>query len=210
MTARSEPRAAPGREPRSEPPWLRPAADYGPIAVFFVAYLLSDLLWATGALMAATAVALAMSLTIARRVPLMPLITAGVVVVFGGLTLILQDDTFIKMKPTIVQILFAAILLGGLAFGRPLLKPLMGTAWSMDDAGWRKLTFRFGLFFLAMAGLNEAVWRTQSTDVWVSFKVFGLLGLTLVFAFAQTPLMRRHHLATEAVSGDETARSGKD
>ena len=203
MTARPEPA-------RPEPPWLRPASDYGPIAVFFIAYVMSDLLWATGALMAATAVALGLSLAIARRVPLMPLITAGVVGVFGGLTLILQDETFIKMKPTIVQTLFAAILLGGLALGRPLLKPLMGTAWSMDDQGWRKLTFRFALFFLAMAGLNEAVWRTQSTDFWVSFKVFGILGLTLLFALAQTPLMRRHHLATEGASGEETATPGED
>jgi intracellular septation protein len=208
MTARPEP-ARP--EPsQTEPPWLRPASDYGPIVVFFIAYVLSDLLWATGALMAATAVALGLSLAIARRVPLMPLITAGVVGVFGGLTLILQDETFIKMKPTIVQILFAAILLGGLVFGRPLLKPLMGTAWSMDDQGWRKLTFRFALFFLAMAGLNEAVWRTQSTDFWVSFKVFGILGLTLLFALAQTPLMRRHHLATEEAGGEETAPPGED
>jgi intracellular septation protein len=206
MSARSEPRP----EPRPEPPWLRPATDYGPIAVFFLAYVVSGLLWATGALMAATAVALAMSLAFARRVPLMPLITAGVVAVFGGLTLALQDETFIKIKPTIVQVLFAAILLGGLAFGRPLLKPLMGAAWSMDDQGWRKLTFRFGLFFLAMAGLNEAVWRTQSTDVWVSFKVFGILGLTLVFAIAQTPLLRRHHLAAEGPSGERSERSGED
>ena len=202
MTARSE--------PRSEPPWLRPAADYGPIAVFFLAYVVAGLFWATAALMAATAGALVTSLAVARRVPLMPLITAGVVAVFGGLTLALQDETFIKIKPTIVQLLFAAILLGGLAFGRPLLKPLMGAAWSMDEQGWRKLTFRFGLFFLAMAGLNEAVWRTQSTDVWVSFKVFGILGLTLVFALTQTPLMRRHHVAGEAASGEETATPGDD
>ncbi len=188
---------------RAEPPWLRPATDYGPIAVFFVAYVLADLLWATGALMAATAAALGVSLAVARRVPLMPLITAGVVAVFGGLTLALQDETFIKMKPTIVQVLFAAILLGGLAFGRPLLKPLMGAAWAMDDRGWHKLTLRFALFFLAMAALNEAVWRTQSTDVWVSFKVFGILGLTLVFALAQTPLMRRHHLASEEAAGED-------
>jgi intracellular septation protein len=195
---------------RPEPPWLRPASDYGPIAVFFIAYVMSDLLWATGALMAATAVALGLSLAIARRVPLMPLITAGVVGVFGALTLILQDETFIKMKPTIVQTVFAAILLGGLMLGRSLLKPLMGTAWSMDDQGWRKLTFRFGLFFLAMAGLNEAVWRTQSTDFWVSFKVFGILGLTLLFALAQTPLLQRHHLATEEAGGEETASPGED
>ena len=182
---------------RPEPPWLKPTAEYGPIAVFFLAYVVSDLLWATGALMAATALALGLSLAIARRVPLMPLITAGVVAVFGGLTLALQDETFIKMKPTIVQALFATVLLGGLAAGRPLLKPLMGAAWTMDDQGWRKLTFRFALFFIAMAGLNEAVWRTQSTDFWVSFKVFGILGLTLLFALSQTPLMRRHHLPEE-------------
>ncbi len=196
---------------RAEPPWLRPATDYGPIAVFFVAYVLADLLWATGALMAATAAALGVSLAVARRVPLMPLITAGVVAVFGGLTLALQDETFIKMKPTIVQVLFAAILLGGLAFGRPLLKPLMGAAWAMDDRGWHKLTLRFALFFLAMAALNEAVWRTQSTDVWVSFKVFGILGLTLVFALAQTPLMRRHHREGESAAGScEPASPGED
>ncbi len=196
---------------RAGPPWLRPATDYGPIAVFFVAYVLADLLWATGALMAATAAALGVSLAVARRVPLMPLITAGVVAVFGGLTLALQDETFIKMKPTIVQVLFAAILLGGLAFGRPLLKPLMGAAWAMDDRGWHKLTLRFALFFLAMAALNEAVWRTQSTDVWVSFKVFGILGLTLVFALAQTPLMRRHHREGESAAGScEPASPGED
>jgi intracellular septation protein len=193
------PNTEPAKADRGAPeaPWLRPLSEYGPITVFFTAYVLADLLWATAALMAATAVALALSLAIARRVPLMPLITAGVVGVFGGLTLALQDETFIKMKPTIVQVLFAAILLGGLAVGRPLLKPLMGAAWSMDDTGWRKLTLRFALFFLAMAALNEAVWRTQSTDVWVSFKVFGILGLTFLFAVAQTPLMRRHHVAPE-------------
>jgi len=208
--ARPDTSPEPRPEPRPEPTWLKPAADYGPIVVFFVAYLLADLLWATGALMAATAVALALSLAIARRVPLMAVITAGVVAVFGGLTLALQDETFIKMKPTMVQVLFAAVLFGGLALGRPLLKPLMGAAWSMDDRGWRKLTVRFALFFLAMAALNEAVWRTQSTDFWVSFKVFGILGLTLVFAFAQTPLMRRHHLAAEAAAGNEAARPGED
>ncbi len=205
-----DPKQAGAEAAPAEPPWLKPVSDYGPIAVFFVAfYATKDLLWATGAIMAATAVALALSLAIARRVPLMPLITAAVVAVFGGLTLWLQDETFIKMKPTIVQVLFAAILLGGLAFGRPLLKPLMGTAWSMDDRGWRKLTFRFGLFFLAMAALNEAVWRTQSDEVWVNFKVFGILGLTLVFALAQTPLMRRHHLATPEAAG-ESAPPGED
>lgn len=176
------------------PAWLKPAVDYGPIAVFFGVYLKWGLMTATGALIAATAVALAISLILARRVPLMPLITAIVVGIFGGLTLWLHDDTFIKMKPTIVQAVLAAILLGGLAFGKPLLKPVMGAAWNMDELGWRKLTLRFALFFLAMAVLNEIVWRTQSTDFWVNFKVFGLLGLTMLFSVAQMPLLQRHRL----------------
>ncbi len=137
---------------KNPPRWLKPATEYGPIAVFFLAYLLSDLLWATGALMASTALALALSLMLAGRVPIMPLITAAVVGVFGGLTLWFKDETFIKMKPTIVQSFFAAVLLGGLAAGRPLLKPLMGATWPMDDAGWRRLTLRFGIFFAVMAG----------------------------------------------------------
>jgi intracellular septation protein len=152
---------------------------------------------AIGALIAATAVALALALWAERRVPWMPLTTAVVVGIFGGLTLWSGDETFFKMKPTIVQALFAAVLLGGLAFGRPLLKPLLGAAWPMDEAGWHQLSLRFALFFAAMAALNEAVWRTQSTDVWVTFKVFGLIGLTLLFSIAQVPLMTRHRLAEE-------------
>lgn len=186
------------------PAWLKPATDFGPIAVFFATYLKFGLIPATGALMAATAVALALSYAMMRRLAWTPLITAAVVGVFGGLTLWLNDETFIKMKPTIIEGLFAAVLLGGLIFGRPLLKPLLGTAWSMDDRGWRRLSLRFALFFAAMAVMNEIVWRTQSTDVWVLFKVFGLMGLTFVFALAQIPLMNRHHLADDApdTSGD--------
>ena len=176
------------------PNWLKPVTDYGPLAVFFGVYLKWGLMPATAALIAATVVALAISLIMVRRVPLMPLITAIVVGIFGGLTLWLHDDTFIKMKPTIVQAILGAILLGGLVVGKPLLKPVMGTAWNMDEAGWRKLTLRFGLFFLAMAVLNEFVWRTQSTDFWVNFKVFGLFGLTMVFSLAQMPLLQRHRI----------------
>jgi intracellular septation protein len=176
--------------------WVKPTTEYGPLAVFFIVYLKWDLLTATGALIAATVVALTLSLIVERRVPMMPLITAIIVGVFGGLTLWLQDDTFIKMKPTIVEALFSIVLLGGLLFNRPLLKPLMGAAWPMDDTGWRKLTLRFAVFFAAMAVLNEIVWRTQTTDVWVTFKVFGLMALTLIFAVAQTPLLRRHAVET--------------
>ncbi len=188
----THPETAPAR--RAEPAWLKPVTDYGPLAVFFGVYLKFGLMPATGALIAATCVALAASLIIARRVPIMAVITAVVVGIFGGLTLWFDDDTFIKMKPTIVQAVLGAILLGGLVFGRPLLKPVMGTAWNMDDTGWRKLSLRFALFFLAMAVLNELVWRTQSTDFWVNFKVFGILGLTMVFSLAQMPLLNKHRL----------------
>lgn len=179
---------------KAHPAWLRPVVDYGPLAAFFGVYLVAGLLPATVALMIATALGLALSFAVMRHVPVMPLVTAGVVAVFGGLTLWLNDETFIKMKPTIVQALFACVLLGGLAFGRNLLKPLFGGVWSIDEDGWRRLTVRFGLFFAAMAVLNEIVWRTQSTDVWVNFKVFGILVLTFVFAMAQVPLLNKHRL----------------
>lgn len=181
--------------PRSTAPaWLKPTVDYGPLIVFFAAYLIYGLLPATAVLIAASAFALGLSVVIERRVPWMPVITALAVGIFGGLTLWLQDDRFIKIKPTVIQGLFAVALIGGLAFNRPLLKPLIGAGWPMDDMGWRRLTVRFALFFVAMAVLNEVVWRTQTTDVWVTFKVFGLLGLTLVFSLLQIPLMTRHRL----------------
>ncbi len=187
------------------PKWLKPTTEYGPLVVFFAAYYLQkDLMVATGGLMAATAVSVALSLIMIRRVPLMPLITAVIVGVFGGLTLFLNDPTFIKLKPTIVQALFSVVLLGGLAFGKALLKPVMGAAWPMNETGWRKLTMNFGLFFAAMALLNELVWRTQSEEFWVNFKVFGLMGLTFLFVLTQLPLMNRHALPEEAKEKSES------
>ena len=156
--------------------------------------------------MGATAIGLGLSYALARHIPMMPLITAVIVGIFGGLTLWLQDETFIKMKPTIVEAMFSVILFGGLLFGRPLLKPLLGHAWPMEDEGWRKLSFRFAIFFAAMAMLNEAVWRTQSTDVWVNFKVFGLMVLTLLFAVTQAALMRRYALPLEPASADTSEK----
>jgi len=175
------------------PRWLRPAVDYGPLAAFFLTYLLYGLMPATAVVVVASIAALGAAWAIERRVPLIPLVTAAVVAVFGGLTLWLQDETFIKMKPTIVQALFAAILLGGLAFRRPLLKPLLGAMMPpMSDRAWGQLTLRYALFFIAMALLNELVWRTQSTDFWVSFKVFGLPVLTILFIVSQMPFLNRH------------------
>ena len=179
------------------PAWVRPTTDYGPLAAFFIAYLIGGLFVATAALMAATVVAIALALIYERRVPVAPVVTAVIVMVFGGLTLWLQDERFIKMKPTIVQGLFAVLLFGGLLFRRPLLKPLLKSAWSLTDEGWRTLTLRFGFFFVAMAVLNEVVWRSVSTDMWVNFKIFGLLLLTILFTAAQVPLIVRHQLPPE-------------
>jgi intracellular septation protein len=181
------------------PGWLKPAIDYGPLAVFFAAYVSLGLMAATAALVVASLIALLLAWVMERRVPLVPLITAIIVVVFGGLTRWLQDETFIKMKPTIVQALFALILLGGLAFGRSLLKPLLGQMLPpMSDAAWRQFTLRYALFFVVMAGLNELVWRTQSTDFWVTFKVFGLSGLTFLFILSQIPFVGRQARLAEA------------
>ncbi|MEK9643998.1 MAG: septation protein A [Alphaproteobacteria bacterium] len=185
------------RKGASEKGWVKVVTDYGPLVVFFIAYRLWDLYVATAALMGATAVALFLSLAINRRVPLMPMITAGIVGVFGALTLIFNDDTFIKMKPTIVQALIAAILLGGLVLRRALLKPVMGTAWPMTDPGWRILTRNFGFFFLVMAVANELVWRTQTEDFWVNFKVFGIMALTLAFSMTQIPVLNRYRIDDE-------------
>lgn len=178
--------------------WLKPAVEFGPLLVFFAVYVKYDLLIATGALMAATAAGLAASLLLARRVPIAPLVTAVVVGIFGGLTLWSNNEIFIKMKPTIVQAIISLTLFAGLAFDRALLKPVLGMAWPMDDVGWRRLTTRYAFFFAGMAVLNELVWRTQATDVWVTFKVFGILGFTVVFALFQAPLMGRHHLPEDS------------
>jgi len=178
-------------EVKSPPSWLRPIVEYGPIAVFFVAFNLADLFVATASIMVATTLALALSYVIERRIPMMPLITAALVGIFGGLTLWLNDETFIKMKPTIIQAIFGSVLFGGLLANRLFLKSLMGSVWHMTDKGWRILTVRFSVFFYLSAILNEVIWRTQSTDFWVNFKVFGLMGLTISFIVSQLPLLKR-------------------
>lgn len=179
-------------EIKQTPSWLHPVVEYGPIAAFFIAYYIGDLFAATASIMIATALALALSYIMERRIPMMPLITAGIVGVFGGLTLWLQDETFIKMKPTIIQVIFGTVLISGLLTKRLFLKSLMGAVWHITDEGWRVLTVRFALYFFLMGALNEVIWRTQSTDVWVNFKVFGLMGLTFVFIIIQLPLLKRY------------------
>ncbi|BBE73399.1 septation protein A [Oharaeibacter diazotrophicus] len=179
---------------RHENPLVKLALELGPLGVFFFANARADIFTATAAFMAAMVVSLAISWTLTRRLAVMPVVTGVVVLVFGTLTLVLHDDTFIKMKPTIVNGLFAAVLLGGLAFGKALLGYVFDGAFRLDAAGWRKLTLRWGLFFVFLAVVNEAVWRTQTTDFWVAFKVWGIMPITLVFSALQLPLMSRHAL----------------
>lgn len=177
---------------REMPPLLKLAVEMGPLVAFFAANAWGGIFWATGIYMIAAAVALGISWVLTRRIAIVPIVTLGFVVAFGALTLILADETFIKVKVSIINALFGVILLTGLAMGRPLLKLAFGEAVNLDQEGWRKLTIRWSLFFFAMAGLNELVWRTVSTDAWVNFKVFGLLPLTVIFALSQVRLMQRH------------------
>lgn len=174
-------------------PMLKFALELGPLVVFFIANGRAGIYVATGAFMVATLVALALMWIIARKIAVMPLVSAGVVLVFGTLTIVLQDDHFIKMKPTIVNALFGLALLGGLWLRKPLLPYVLGDVFVLTEQGWRELTIRWGVFFLVMAVLNEVVWRSVSTDTWVAFKTFGYLPLTLIFAMAQVPLMTRHN-----------------
>jgi len=171
--------------------------ELGPLLAFFVAWFLADIFWATGVLMAATLVSVVASKLLLGRVSPVIIATAVLVVVFGGLTFWFGDAHFIKMKPTIINLLFAGVLLGGLLTGRPLLKLLFGEAFNLTEEGWRKLTLRWMVFFVVMAVLNEIVWRNFSEAAWVNFKVFGILPLTLIFAMSQIGLIKRYEPKAE-------------
>ncbi|MDP6883618.1 MAG: septation protein A [Rhodospirillales bacterium] len=179
-------------------PALKFALEIGPLLVFFFINARAGIFWATGAFMAALAVSLVTMYVLARRIPILPVVTGVFVLVFGGLTLILQDELFIKLKPTIVNALFGAILLGGLFAGKSFLKSLLGEAIQMTDRGWRLLTFRWAFFFFVLAVLNEIVWRNYTTDEWVTFKVFGIMPLTILFSLTQLPTMFRHRIEEDA------------
>ena len=194
-------------------PVLKLGLDLGPLLLFFLANsrpalflpLVSPILpadigpdgrvgifVATAVFMVAVVLALAVSYALTRHLPAMPLITAAIVLVFGSLTLLLHDEHFIKVKPTIIYVLFGVVLLSGLALGKPLLGMVFDSVFHLTEEGWRKLTLRWALFFFVLAILNEIVWRSQSTDVWVNFKVFGVVPLTFVFAALQYPLLAKY------------------
>ena len=193
-------------------PVLKLVLELGPLVVFFfansrgewlaaqfpvLAELGGPIFIATGLFMAATAIALTASWILTRTLPMMPLISGVVVFVFGALTLYLQNHTFIKMKPTIVNTMFGAILLGGLFFGKSLLGYVFNAAFKLTDEGWRQLTIRWGVFFLFLAVLNEVVWRNFSTDFWVAFKVWGTMPITILFTLLQMPLIMKHSAEPE-------------
>ncbi|MGB0684110.1 MAG: septation protein A [Magnetovibrionaceae bacterium] len=183
--------------------WRRLALEMGPLLVFFIANAKAGIFAATGLFMGATVLALVLSWVLERRIPVMPLVAGVMVLVFGGLTLALDDDLFIKLKPTIVNGLFAGAIFVGLFLGKHLLKIAFGSAIEIDDEGWRKLSWRWGFFFVFLAVLNEFVWRNFDTDFWVSFKVFGIMPITLIFSLSQLPLILKHQTKDDAES-DET------
>jgi intracellular septation protein len=202
-------------------PLLKLALELGPLVLFFFANargealaerfpvlaLVGDPIFlATAVFMVAISVSLIVSYALTRRLPVMPVVSGVVVLVFGALTLWLHDELFIKLKPTIVNILFGSVLLGGLFFGKALLGYVFDSVFRLDDEGWRKLTFRWGVFFFFLALVNEVVWRSFSTDFWVSFKVFGVMPITIAFTLSQLPLIQRHTLDSERDAGGDGPR----
>ncbi|WP_417767920.1 septation protein A [Stappia sp.] len=198
-------------------PLLKLVLELGPLVLFFFANARGEALaerfpvlasvgdpifLATAVFMVAISVSLIVSYALTRRLPVMPVVSGVVVLVFGALTLWLHDELFIKLKPTIVNVLFGAVLLGGLAFGKSLLGYVFDSVFRLDDEGWRKLTFRWGVFFFFLALVNEVVWRSFSTDFWVSFKVFGVMPITIAFTLSQLPLIQRHTLDGDKGSAD--------
>ena len=168
--------------------------DIGPLAVFFIFYTRSGLQASILPFMVATVIAVLFSYILEKKIPIMPTVGAAIVLLFGCLTIYFDNYVFFKMKPTIINVLFAVILYGGILINKPLLKYLLGAALKLEEAGWKILTQRWIGFFIALAILNEIVWRTQSTDVWVNFKVFGILPITFIFTMTQFPLIKKYQI----------------
>jgi intracellular septation protein len=188
-------------------PMLKLALDLGPLVLFFAANARFGIFAATGSFMVAAVAALIVSYVMIRRWPIMPVVSAIIVVVFGGLTLVLHDETFIKVKPTVIYGLFAAVLLGGYLLNKPFLAIVLDSMFQITEEGWQKLTLRWAVFFAIMAVLNEVVWRTQSTDFWVNFKLFGFVPLTFVFGALQYPLLMRHAIEQDPTTGEASPKA---
>ena len=186
-------------------PLFKLATELGPLLIFFAANAKFGLFVATAAFMVAIVAAIIASYVVTKHVPLMAIVTAVIVLVFGGLTLFFHDETFIKVKPTIIYALFALTLGIGLLLGRSFIAIMFDQMFNLTPQGWRLLTIRWMIFFACMAVLNEIIWRTQSTDFWVSFKAFGVIPITAVFAMLQTSLIKRFSIepATDAASDTE-------
>lgn len=184
------------------------ALDFAPLIGFFAAYKFGGMYWATGTLMALTLITLAIGYAITGKVAKFPLYSAILVGILGGLTIYLQNDSFVKMKPTAANLVFAAVLAGGLLNGRLFLKDMLGTAIHMPDPPWRTMTWRWVVFFVALAGANEYVWRTMSEATWVNFKVFGLMGLTFLFVLANAPFMARNMVEEKPSTEENPSANG--
>jgi intracellular septation protein len=204
-------------------PGLKMALELGPLLVFFFGNLRGEwlvgkfpalsaiggpLLVATALFMLATVISLIISKIVFKHLPVMPFVSGVVVMVFGSLSIWLQDDTFIKMKPTIVNTLFGVVLLGGLLFGKSLLGYVFNAAFQLDEEGWKKLTLRWGIFFLVLAVMNEVVWRNFSDEAWINFKVWGTMPITILFTLSQMPLIMRHTVQNETAPEAATSTEG--
>ena len=168
--------------------------DIGPLAIFFVFYTRSDLKTAILPFIIATIIAVLFSYIIEKKIPIMPTVGAAIILIFGGLTIYFDNETFFKMKPTIINLLFAGILYGGIILNKSLLRYLLGAALKLQDEGWDILTKRWIGFFIALAILNEIIWRTQTTDIWVNFKVFGILPITFIFTLVQFSTIKKYQI----------------
>lgn len=208
-----------------KPQLTKLALELGPLVVFFIvnfrgewfletfpilkAWFSQPIIFATAVFMVAMTISLVLSQLIMKRIPVMPLVTGVVVLVFGGMTLYFQDALFIKLKPTITNVLFGSVLLGGLLFGQSLLRYVFGEVYRLQERGWYLMTLRWGNFFFVLAAINEIVWRNFSDDFWVAFKVWGIMPITMIFAMAQLPLLTRYAVDEAGASTSaKTAASG--
>lgn len=188
-------------------PLLKLALDLGPLLVFFIGNAYFGIFPATAMFMVAVMVSLAIMYAVARRFSPMPIVTGVVVVVFGGLTLLLADELFIKLKPTIVNSIFAAVLLAGVLSDRLYIKILFDNAFHLPDPAWKVLTYRWIAFFVFLAILNEVIWRNFSTDFWVGFKLWGVVPISLIYGGAQMPFIMKHQLKDSEAETSEPSKA---